>query len=244
HFHGGQAVSRTDKCHQNMRAPVPTGTVSLVAVLPTPVRNDGVGRYSAPVGDVAYAAIPNMLPVYEAKRSHRQASQSSGVLQMRESPGDLENPLVSRRAGHYGHSVALRGGDHRRFHQRLGSCLRRERRERSLVCDRGRVSHKCVRAANSSPSSTTLSAQAEWSLCTSEDGQHCDLGVYKSPGRSALPVITPLGDSPALVASEACPVPQGSSYTRSPQLRCGPVIEGRSSSSRLVPSPTSDRSDL
>src|SRR4029434_11044733 len=43
------------KCHQNMRAPVPTGTVSLVAVLPTPVRNDGVGRYSAPVGDVAYA---------------------------------------------------------------------------------------------------------------------------------------------------------------------------------------------
>src|SRR4029434_9963143 len=35
HLHGSQAVSRTDKCHQNMRAPVPTGTVSLVAVLPT-----------------------------------------------------------------------------------------------------------------------------------------------------------------------------------------------------------------
>ena len=50
-----------------MRAPVPTGTVSLVAALPTPVRDDGVGRYSAPVGDVAYAAIPNMVPVYEAQ---------------------------------------------------------------------------------------------------------------------------------------------------------------------------------
>src|SRR4029434_3607825 len=35
HLHGGQAVSRTDKCHQSMRAPVPTGTVSLVAALPT-----------------------------------------------------------------------------------------------------------------------------------------------------------------------------------------------------------------
>src|SRR4029434_11256525 len=86
---------------------------SLVAALPTPVRDDGVGLYSAPVGDVAYAAIPNMVPVYEAQRSHRQASQSSGVLQMQESPGDLENPLVSRRVGHYGHSVASRGGDHR-----------------------------------------------------------------------------------------------------------------------------------
>src|SRR4029434_8446132 len=65
HLHGGQAVSRTNKCHQNMRAPVPTGTVSLVAVLPTPVRNDGVSRHSAPAGDVAYAAIPNMIPVSE-----------------------------------------------------------------------------------------------------------------------------------------------------------------------------------
>src|SRR4029434_3895848 len=111
---------------------------------------------------------------------------------MQESPGDLENPLVSRRVRHYGASVASRGGDHRRCHQRLGSCLRRERRERPLVCDRGCVSRKCVRAANSSPSSTTLSAQAEWSACTSEDGQHCDLGVYKSPGQSALPLTTPL----------------------------------------------------
>src|SRR4029434_10954149 len=142
HLHGGQAVSRTKKSHQNMRAPVPTGTVSLVAVLPTPDRNDGVSRHSAPVGDAAYAAIPNMVPVYDAQRSHRQSSQSSGVLQMQESPGDLENPLVSRRVGHYRHSVASRGGDHRRFHQKLGSCLRRERRERSLVCDRGRVSYK------------------------------------------------------------------------------------------------------
>src|SRR4029434_2381451 len=85
-------------------------------------------------------AIPNMVPVYEAQRSHRQASQSSGVLQMQKSPGDLEDPLVSRRVGHYG-----------------------------LAC---------------------------------------------------------------------------SCATRSPQLRCGPVIEGRSQSSRLVSSPTSDRSDL
>src|SRR4029434_3790080 len=37
---------------------------------------------------------------------------------------------------------------------------------------------------------------------------------------------------------------QGSSYTRSPQLRCGPVIEERSSSSRLVSTPTSDRPHL
>src|SRR4029434_10872339 len=31
HLNGGQAVSRTNKCHQNMHAPVPTGTVSLVS---------------------------------------------------------------------------------------------------------------------------------------------------------------------------------------------------------------------
>src|SRR4029434_6916838 len=78
HLHGGQAVSSTNECHQDMRAPVPTATVSLVAVLPPPVRNDGVSRHSTPTGDVAYAAIPNMVPVYEAQRSHRQASQSSG----------------------------------------------------------------------------------------------------------------------------------------------------------------------
>src|SRR4029434_3354862 len=99
-----------------MRAPVPAGTVSLVAVLPTPVRNDGISRHSAPTGDVAYAAIPNMVPVYEAQRQQRQAPQGSGVRQTQESPGDLENPLVSRRVGHYGHSVASRSGDHRRLH--------------------------------------------------------------------------------------------------------------------------------
>src|SRR4029434_1902600 len=49
------------------------------------------------------------------------------------------------------------------------------------------------------------------------------------------------GDSPAPMGSEARPFPKGSSYTRSPQLRCGPVIEGRSSSSRLVSTPTGDR---
>ena len=46
-------------------------------VLPTPVRNDGVSRHSTPAGDVAYAAIPNMVPVFEAQRSHRQAPQSN-----------------------------------------------------------------------------------------------------------------------------------------------------------------------
>src|SRR4029434_33376 len=74
HLHGGQAVSRTNKCHQNMRAPVPTGTVSHVAVLPTPVGNDGVSRYRTPARDVAYAAVPDVVPVSEAQRSHRQAS--------------------------------------------------------------------------------------------------------------------------------------------------------------------------
>src|SRR4029434_8488692 len=102
HLHGGQAVSRTNKCHQKMRAPVPTGTVSLVAVLPTAVRNDGVSRHHTPAGDVAYAAIPNMVPVYEAQRSHRQAPQSSGVLQMQESPGDLEDPLFLAASGTMG----------------------------------------------------------------------------------------------------------------------------------------------
>src|SRR4029434_9351707 len=131
----------------------------------------------SPAGDVAHAAFPNVVPVSETQRSQKQILQNNGVLQMQESPGNLESPLVPRGVGHYGHSVASRSSDHRRFHQRRGSCLRRERRERSLVCDRGRVSHKCVRAANSSPSSTTFSAQAEWSACTSEDGQHCDLGV-------------------------------------------------------------------
>src|SRR4029434_10407998 len=78
-------------------------------------------RYSAPVGDVAYAPIANMVPVYEAQRSHRQATQSNGVLQMQEGPGNLENPLVSRCVGHYGHSVASRSSDHRRLHQGWGA---------------------------------------------------------------------------------------------------------------------------
>ena len=83
-----------------MRAPVPNGTVSLVAVLPMPVRKDGVSRHSAPVGDAAYAAIPNMVPVYEAQRSHRQASQSSGVLQMQKNPWRSVEPpgFLPRRA--------------------------------------------------------------------------------------------------------------------------------------------------
>ena len=95
-LHGGQAVSRTNKCHQNMCAPVTTRTVSLVAVLPTPVGNDGVGRYRAPAGD----AVPDMAPVSEAQRSQRQIPQSNGVLQMQEGPGNLENPLVSGCVGH------------------------------------------------------------------------------------------------------------------------------------------------
>src|SRR4029434_3395041 len=183
HLHG---VSRTNKCHQIMRAPVPTGTVSLVAVLPTPVGNDGVGRYRAPTGDVAYAAVPDMVPVSEAQRRHRQTPQGNGVLQMQEGPDNLESPLVSRCVRHYGHSDASRSSNYRRLHQGVGSGLRRERRERSLVCDRGRVSYKCVRTADSSPGSTTLSAQTEWSACVSEDGQHCGLGVYKPSRRSAL----------------------------------------------------------
>src|SRR4029434_11268462 len=160
------------------------------------------------------------------------------------SPGNLENPAVPRGVGPHGHCDAPRSGDHRRLHKRVGGSLRGGICERSLVCSRGRVTYKCVRTANGFPGTAALSAQAKWSACTSEDGQHCDLGVYKSPARRALPVTTPLCDSPAPMGSEARPVPQGSSYTRSPQLRCGAVIEGRSSSSRLVPSPTSDRSDL
>src|SRR4029434_6876273 len=100
---------------------VSTGTVSLVAVLPTPVGNDGVNRYRAPARVVAYAAVPDVVPVYEAQRSHRQAPQSNGVLQMQEGPGNLENPLVSRCLGHYGHSVALRSSGHRRLHQGWGA---------------------------------------------------------------------------------------------------------------------------
>ena len=60
-----------------------------VTVLPTPVGNDGVSCYRAPARDVAYAAVPDMVPVYEAQRSHRQAPQSNGVLQMQEGPDNL-----------------------------------------------------------------------------------------------------------------------------------------------------------
>src|SRR4029434_2172033 len=207
-------------------------------VLPTPVRNDGVSRYIAPAGDVAHAAIPNMVPVYEAQRSHRQASQSSGVLQMQESPGDLENPLVSRRVGHYGRSVTSRGGDHRRFHQRLGSCLQRERRERALVCDKGRVSHKYV----------VLALQH---FRPRLSGQHV---LVRTDNTATLAYINRQGGvrSPSLhhwatrllLWAARHVLSLRGSYTRSPQLRCGPVIERLASSSRLVPSPTSDRSDL
>src|SRR4029434_1979046 len=85
-----------------MRAPVPTGTVSLVAVLPTPVGNDGISRHSAPAGDVAYAAIPNMVPVSEAQRSYRQAPQGNGVLQMQEGPDNLESPWFLAASGTMG----------------------------------------------------------------------------------------------------------------------------------------------
>src|SRR4029434_2335499 len=129
----------------------------------------------------------------------------------------------------------------RRLHQGVGSGLRGERRERSPVCDRGRVSYKCVRTTDGSPGSATLSAQTEWSACVSEDGQHFGVGVYKLSRRSARSVTAPLCEPPAPVSSGSCPFPQGSSYTRSLQLRCGPVIEGRSSSSRLVSTPTGDK---
>src|SRR4029434_10221219 len=97
---------------------------------------------------------------------------------------------------------------------------------------------------NSSPGTAALSTQIKWSACVGKDGQHFGIGVYKPPRRSALPVIVPLGEPLAPVGSCSHPFPQSSSYTRPPQLRCRPVFEGRSSSSRLVPSPTSDRSDL
>ena len=83
----------------NMCAPVQTRTVSLVAVLPTPVGNDGVNRYRAPARVVAYAAVPDVVLVSEAQRSHRQAPQNNSVLQMQEDPGNLENPLGSRCVG-------------------------------------------------------------------------------------------------------------------------------------------------
>ena len=152
-----------------MRTSVLARTVSHVTVLPTSVGHDGIGRDRSPAGDVADTAVLNVVPVSEAQRSQRQIPQDNGVLQMQESPGNLESPLVPRGVRHYGHSDAPRISNHRRLHQGVGSGLRGERRERSLVCDRGRVSYKCVRTADSSPGSTTLSAQTEWSACVSED---------------------------------------------------------------------------
>src|SRR4029434_3943250 len=71
--------------------------------------------------------------------------------------------------------------------------------------------------------------------------------MQESPGDLENPLVSrPVGpDGLACSCGQrGTSFPQGSSYTRSPQLWCGPVIKGRSSSSRLVPSPTSDRSDL
>src|SRR4029434_5899993 len=50
----------------------------------------------SPAGDVAHAAFPNVVPVSETQRSQKQILQNNGVLQMQESPGNLENPLVPR----------------------------------------------------------------------------------------------------------------------------------------------------
>src|SRR4029434_9447840 len=104
--------------------------------------------------------------------------------------------------------------------------------------------YKCVRTADGGPGAATLSAQIEWSACVSKDGQHIGVGVHKPSRRSALPVTAPLGEPPAPVGSGSHPFPQGSSYSRSPQLRDGPVVEGRPSSSRLVSTPSGDRADL
>src|SRR4029434_1421154 len=70
------------------------------------------------------------------------------------------------------------------------------------------------------------------------------VGVYKPSRRSALSVTAPLGEPPAPVGSGSHPFPQGSSYSRSPQLRGGPVVEGRPSSRRMVSTHSGDRADL
>src|SRR4029434_1105659 len=46
------------------------------------------------------------------------------------------------------------------------------------------------------------------------------------------------------VGSSSRPFPQGSSYSRPPQLRGGPVIKGRPSGSRLVHTHSGDSADL
>src|SRR4029434_1660329 len=108
-------------------------------------------------------------------------------------------------------------------------------RERSLVCSRRRVTYKCVRTASGFPGTAALSAHVKWSTCVSKDGQH--FGI-------ALPVAVPLGEPLAPVGSGSHSFPQSSSYSRPPQLRGGPVIEGRPSGSRLVSTPSGDRADL
>src|SRR4029434_2777725 len=97
---------------------------------------------------------------------------------------------------------------------------------------------------NSSPGTAALSTQIKWSACVGKDGQHFGIGVFKPSRRSALPVIVPLGEPLAPVGSCSHPFPQSSSYSRPPQLRGGPDIEGRPSGSRLVSTPSGERSDL
>ena len=65
HLNEGQSVSRPNKCHQIMRASVPAGTVSLVPVLPKAAGHDGISRNRSPSGDVAYAAVSNVVSLLE-----------------------------------------------------------------------------------------------------------------------------------------------------------------------------------
>src|SRR4029434_9255604 len=88
--------------------------------------------------------------------------------------------------------------------------------------------YKCVRTPNGFPGTAA---------CVGKDGQHFRHGIYKPPRWSALPVVVPLRGG-------SHPCPQSSSYSRPPQLRGKPVIEGRPSSSRLVSTPSGDRADL
>src|SRR4029434_1707954 len=111
HLNEGQSVSRPNKCHQIMRASVPAGTVSLVPVLPKAAGHDGISRNRSPSGDVAYAAVSNVVSLLEFNQG--QTPQNNGDLQMQESPGNLENPAVPRGVRPHGHSDAPRSGNHR-----------------------------------------------------------------------------------------------------------------------------------
>src|SRR4029434_613362 len=71
---------------------------------------------------------------------HRRVTVSS---RCRKALAILRTPWFLAASGTMG--IVLRRSDHRRLHQGVGCSLRGERRERSLVCDRGRVSYKCVR---------------------------------------------------------------------------------------------------